>query len=278
MTISKIKSTLTDVPETMLWALHNRAVEAMRTDGIIKDEKAIEIYNSINYDYKASFGVADASHAVRSIVFDREMEKFLRTYPDGTIVNLGEGLETQRFRVREHNALWLTIDLPEAIQIREQFIQPDERHLHIPLSAFDRNWFDYVPKDKPVFITAQGLFLYFPPEDVKLIMQDITNTFNQGYLMFDFIPRWLSNKSMSAKGWQKTKNYTTPKMPWGVNRNKIESTLNDWLNNTAEIVEIGYDDYPRGINKWLWLLFSSIAPLKNIIPSIVKLSFTPKTQ
>ena len=45
--LSKIKSTLTDVPEMMLWTLHNRAVEAMREDGIITDEKAIEIYNAI---------------------------------------------------------------------------------------------------------------------------------------------------------------------------------------------------------------------------------------
>ena len=247
MTVSKIKSTLTDVPETMLWTLHNRATEAMRADGIIKDEKAIEIYNAINYDYEASFGVADSSHAIRSVVFDREMEKFLHLFPDGTIVNLGEGLETQRFRINENKALWLTIDLPEAIKIREQFIQPDERHLHISLSAFDRNWFDCVPKDKPVFITAQGLFMYFSGEEVKSIVQDITNTFNQGYLMFDFIPRWLSNKTMSAKGWRKTKNYTTPLMPWGVNRNEIKSTLNDWLSDTEEIIDIDYDDFPRGI-------------------------------
>ena len=158
MTPSKIKSSLTNVPETMLWTLHNRAVEAMREDGIIKDEKAIEIYNSIDYDYEANFGRGDSSHAIRSIVCDREIDKFLSTYPDGTIVNLGEGLETQRFRFTEEQALWLSIDVPEAIEIRERFIEPDERHLHIPLSALDRSWFDSVPKDKPVFITAQGLF------------------------------------------------------------------------------------------------------------------------
>lgn len=45
---------LTGIPETMLWTLYNRATEAMRDDGIISDQKAIDIYQSIHYDYEKS--------------------------------------------------------------------------------------------------------------------------------------------------------------------------------------------------------------------------------
>ena len=38
---------LSGVPETMLWTLHNRASEAARPDGCIRDEKCLEIYRSI---------------------------------------------------------------------------------------------------------------------------------------------------------------------------------------------------------------------------------------
>ena len=282
--LPKTKSTLTGIPETMLMTLHGRALEAMREDAIIKDEKAIEIYNSIDYDYEANFGTRLWSLytgcAIRSIIFDREIDRFLSTYPQGTIVNLGEGLETHRFRLAKEQGLWLTIDVPEAIEIRERFIKPDERHLHVSVSALDRGWFDYVPLDKPVFITAQGLFMYLPLEEVKLIIQDIANTFNQGYLMFDIVPRWVSRKTMSTQGWKLTKNYTVPQMPWGLNNNEVQSTLNSWLTNAEEIeeiVDIGYDNYPRGLMKWLSLLILSFTPLKNIIASsIVKLSFRNK--
>jgi len=186
--MKKEKSVLTDVPETMLWTLHNRAVEAMRSDGIIKDEKAIEIYQSIDYDYEKSFGKAEPSHAIRSVDFDKEIRQFLKKYPDGTIVNLGEGLETQRFRFNETKALWLSVDLPVAMEIRERFIQPDDTHLHLPISATERAWFDSVPKDKPVFISAQGLFMYLTEEEVRLLVQDIAKTFKSAYLMFDTIP------------------------------------------------------------------------------------------
>ncbi len=60
--------TLSDIPETMLWTLHNRAVEALRSDGVIDDDKAIEIYQSIDYDYEKNFGKAEPSHALRSLV------------------------------------------------------------------------------------------------------------------------------------------------------------------------------------------------------------------
>ena len=89
---------LKDVPDTMLWTLHTRATEAMRSDRILTDPKAVEIYQEINYDYERSFGKADPVHALRSLVFDQAIAQFLKQAPDGTIVNLGEGLETQRFR------------------------------------------------------------------------------------------------------------------------------------------------------------------------------------
>jgi len=268
----KINSNLTNVPETMLWTLHNRATEAMRVDAIIDDEKCIEIYQAIDYDYERIFGKAEPSHAVRSLDFDREIRKFLEEYPDGSIVNLGEGLETQRFRF-DDEALWVSVDLPESIEIREQFIQADERHLHVSISATDRKWFDYIPKDKPVFVSAQGLFMYFEEEDVKTLLQDIIKTFEKGYVIFDTIPKWISNKAISEKGWKKTKHYTAPKMPWGINRSKIKSTLKSWLGENIKVDEKGYSTFPRGIVKWIFLFFSSTPGIKTITPSIVKIQF-----
>ena len=270
--MSKINPKLTNVPETMLWTLHNRATEAMREDGIIKDEKCIEIFKAIEYDYEKSFGKAEPSHAVRSLDFDREIRSFLEEYPDGTIVNLGEGLETQRFRFSDE-ALWISVDLPESIKIREQFIKPDERHLHIALSVTDKSWLDKVPKDKAIFVSAQGLFMYFHEEDVKMLLQDIVSTFAKGYIMFDVIPTLLSQKTLSLKGWRKTPYYTTPKMPWGINRSKIEKTFKDWLGEKVKVYDIGYTTFPRGISRWIFSFVSFAPILRNITPSIVKIEF-----
>lgn len=267
----KIKSKLKDVPETMLWTLHNRATEAMRPDGVIKDEKCIEIYKSINYDYERSFGKAEPSHAVRSITFDNHIIEFLKKYPNGTIINLGEGLETQRFRIKENKAFWLSVDLPDAIEIREIFIKPNNRYFHSPVSVLDKKWFDVVPKDKPVFITAQGLFMYFKEDEVKSIIKGMLSTFFGGYLMFDTIPKWISNKTMSEKGWRKTKYYTAPKMPWGINRNEYNK-FKEWHLDIKEIKEVTYY-FPRGYQKWIFNTISSIPILRNYTPTCFKIKF-----
>lgn len=264
---------LKDVPETMLWTLHNRASESMRDDGIIKDKKAEEIYKNINYDYEKSFGKAEASHAVRSLDFDRELKEFLNKYPDATIVNLGEGLETQRFRIKDSNALWITVDLPDAIKARELFIEPDERHLHLSLSATDTKWFDCVRKTKPVFITAQGLFMYFKEEEVKNLLQEIISSFDDGYIMFDIIPSWMSKMASSPKGWKKTKDYTVPKCPWGINRDELEPTFKNWIKKDIKVNDIGFSTFPRGAGKWFFSLFQILPILKHKTATIVRIDF-----
>ena len=103
-------------------------------------------------------------------------------------------METQRFRIATEKVLWLSIDLAEAIAIRERFIHPDAQHLHIGVSALDTAWFDVVPAGKPVFISAQGLFMYFTKEQVSTLVKAIADRLPGAWLMFDYIPCGLSKK------------------------------------------------------------------------------------
>merc|ERR1712157_58484 len=121
-----------------------------------------------------SFGPSEESHAMRSSLFDDLVLEFWRRNPGGsTVVNLGEGLETQRYRLegqrREYNSLWVTVDVPGAVRARERFIPPNESHLHLSESALEVDkWASQLPSErkvKPLFITAQGLLMYFEPDD-----------------------------------------------------------------------------------------------------------------
>lgn len=113
---------LSDVPETMLWTLHNRAsVAANPRKKWFADDRAVEIYRAIDYDYERSFRKADDSHGIRSWVFDGAVRDFWAAHPgtSGTVVNFGEGLETQRFRVedaRPEGSVMVSVDLPAAME------------------------------------------------------------------------------------------------------------------------------------------------------------------
>lgn len=263
-------SNLSGVPETMLWTLHNRVSEARRLDGVIRDPKCLEIYDTIPYDYERSFGTAEPSHGVRSAIFDDAVRAFVDDHSNGVIVNLGEGLETQRFRVpTPPKVLWLSIDVPEAIEVRERFIESDERHIHIAKSALDMSWFDAVPEGRPVFVTAQGLFMYFHKDDIAELVMAMARRWPGMLLMFDHIPRWLSRKSTSSKGWQKTAYYRTPPMPWGINRSEVLPTLRQWTDTTtsAEIVPF---EFPRGLQRLLFGAVTAVPWLAERAPGITK--------
>ena len=271
-----MKTNLSGVPETTLWPLHNRASEAARPDGCIRDEKCLEIYRAIDYDYMRSFGRAEPSHGVRSQLFDARLRAFLRTHPDAVIVNLGEGLETQRFRIDAPQALWLSIDLPEAMAVRERFIQPDAQHRHIAVSALDSAWFDAVPPGRAVFISAQGLLMYFKEEQVAALMQAMVARFPGAILMFDYLSRSLSRRTLSARGWMKTRHYRTPPMPWGIDRDQLAPTLSRWIGQPVEVHNVTFL-FPRGPLRWLipWL---EKTPLGNKMPGLCWLRLPCKVE
>lgn len=268
----KTKANLTGVPETMLWTLHNR----VSCPGTFKDARAEEIYQALDYDFVKSFGPADGSHAARSRCFDGLLRDFAAQHPDGVIVNLGEGLETQRYRVEGDQLLWISVDLPESIAIRERFIQPDDQHLHIAQSALETAWMDAVPADRPVYFTAQGLLMYFTEDQVRAHLQALSARFPGARYAFDAAPPWLTKKTLREGGWMKTPSYRVPPCPWGIQRNKVEPTLRAWLPARSEIEVDPFPRFPKEAGFMLYRVYywiSHTPGLRELGGTVVRLRF-----
>lgn len=249
---------LQGVPETMLWTLYNRATEALRPDAWLQDPDAVRIYRSITYDCARSFGRPDGSHAMRSLMFDEAVRPWMASHPGGTVVELGCGLETQFQRCDDGQVQWLCVDVPEAIDARERFLQPTPRCRHLRMSALDMRWMDEVDASRGVFITAQGLFMYFEEEQVRQLVIAIARRWPGAELMFDVIPRWFSRKTM--KGFNVTPYYRAPAMPWGLNRDEIAPLLSRWSAHIASITQEPYRGF-RGFP-------ASLAPFLAALPVI----------
>ncbi|AMO61485.1 Leucine carboxyl methyltransferase [Mycolicibacterium phlei] len=84
---------LKEVSATALWTLRNRAAEAKRSDGVIRDPWAIKLHDAIAYDY-AKFGRNQQAHALRARAFDAETARYLADHPGASVVALAEGLQT----------------------------------------------------------------------------------------------------------------------------------------------------------------------------------------
>ena len=130
---------LSGVPATLLWNLGRRAAAARAGASRLEDPLAIELAGRLQYDF------TDASqgarwHAVRVATFDAAVRRFLGQHPDGTVVALGEGLETQFWRVDNGRVHWLSVDLPATLDLRRRVLPEGPRQRSYAGSALDLGW------------------------------------------------------------------------------------------------------------------------------------------
>ena len=193
----RIRIALTGVPETLLWTLHFRAQEASRPDAVLRDPLAVELVERIDYPFEARLGrgVRRAQwQGLRSRTFDEQIRLFLASRPGGTVVALGEGLETQFWRVDDGRVRWVSVDLPESAAVQRRLLPRHERRREIATSALDEGWMNELhdeqvdPRD--VLITAQGLLMYLPREDVHALIRRLAGHVPGADLLLDGVPRW----------------------------------------------------------------------------------------
>ena len=122
----KIKVELDGVPGTLLWNLYHRAAAARRPDALLTDPRAVELVEAIDFPFER-FGEPRTAqvHALRVLTFDAAVLRFLNAHPGGTVVALGEGLETEFWRVDNGRVRWLTVDLPETVEVRRRLLPDD---------------------------------------------------------------------------------------------------------------------------------------------------------
>ncbi|MFD4365848.1 class I SAM-dependent methyltransferase [Rhodococcus sp. NPDC058521] len=262
-------NTLDGVSATTLWTLRNRAEEALREDAVLEDPWAIALYKSIDYDYE-KFGKASQSHPLRALAVDNAIRDYLTTHPRATIVNLGEGLQTGFWRIDNPDLAWVSVDLPPVIEARRKLLPREAQVTEYAMSATDRRWMDGVSEGDGVFITAEGLFMYLEPDEVWSLLTDMSERFPGGRIIFDSIPQWLSNKSIS--GLDTTDRYRMPPMPFSLTVSAI-AKIPDRIPSISAVHDVVL---PRGRGLWgnplLWFV-GDLPVLRNHRPSLTLAEF-----
>lgn len=237
---------LSAVPKTMLFTLYSRMCEAKHPNSFLHDPEAIRIAESIDFDFAKHFShTVTGAIACRAASFDRILKAWLKAHPHGQVVSLGEGLETQRQRVDNGTMRWLSIDLPEAIILREKFLPPTERFKSLAQSAFDFSWMNEIDPSMDLFVVAQGLFMYFEEAEVRKLVSEIFKRFPKAQLLFDFVPKSFVQETKS--GFRLSKAYRLPPMGWGIGASDVEKTLRNWLPKIGKIKVEHYDLFARGM-------------------------------
>lgn len=239
----------------MLWTLYHRVSEARRPDRVLADPVGVELVERIGFPFAERFGPAHPlmaqAQALRALRFDLEVRRFLAANPRGTVVALGEGLETQFWRLDNGLVRWLSVDLEAPMAARRELLGSPARHRLITASVLDERWMDEVNHPgEGVLLTAQGLLMYLQPAEAHQLIISCARRFPGGYLVFDAVPTWFSQRTL--KGMRNAAGYRPPPMPWGVD--DAERTRLASLPGVRALSELRF---PRGRGP----LFGFIAPL-----------------
>jgi len=190
MTKIKLQSD-NDVSETLLIPLYARAQEAQQPAPLIRDARAADLVEQIDYDFARTRlqGHDQVFTVMRVREFYRRARVFLARHPQAVVIHIGCGLDTRFERVAQHNAAvtWYDLDLPEVIAVRRQLIAESERCHVLSGSVFEDSWLETVSvhASRPFFFLAEGVFPYFEEAQVKALFLTFRQRFPGAELVCD---------------------------------------------------------------------------------------------
>jgi O-methyltransferase involved in polyketide biosynthesis len=234
---------LSGVTETLLITLYLRAMESQRPDALIKDEKAVELVNKMNYDFSRIklLHLSEANKAaiiLRNREFDRRARDFLARHRDAVVVHIGCGLDSRFERVDNGQVEWYDLDFPDVIELRKNLLGGEKERYHLlACLVLDDIWLEAVRphRQRPFLFLAEGVSMYLKETQVKLLVTLLHKNFPGAELVFDaYSPLhvWRSNLQTSTFGFH---------CYWGVWHGE---ELEKWAEGIHLLDEWGFFDPP----------------------------------
>ncbi|AJT63392.1 hypothetical protein T261_1707 [Streptomyces lydicus] len=214
----RIPADLRGIPETALWTLYHRATEAARPDTVLSDARAVRLVDEVDFPFRERLGairpwMAQAI-ALRALAFDGVVRDFVSRHPDGTVIALGEGLETQFWRVDNGRVRWVTVDLTDPLELRRRLLPHGERQRLVACDAREHRWMAGIDASRGVLVTAQGLLMYLQPAQAHALIGACAAAFPGGTMVFDTVSRQCSARSRAVV--RRPRGHRLPPMPWGM--------------------------------------------------------------
>jgi O-methyltransferase involved in polyketide biosynthesis len=192
---------LTAVQETLLITLYAKAIDNRSRNPILHDAKADELVGMIDYDFtKLNSWGNDNLIVVRAKQYDDWIQEFIRSNPVCVVLNLGCGLDTRITRINPPATVsWFDLDFPDVIQLCRNFYIDRPGYRMIESSINGTIWLEESPTGQPTLIVAEGVLEYLTGEEVKLLLNRLTDHFSHGQLAFDVMNSFAIESAKSAK-------------------------------------------------------------------------------
>ena len=245
----KYKIEKNTVQETLNLPLYSRKLCTELYSNLYRDETAVRLIENIDYDFSEAeknsrslmqrFGALEV--AMRQCDLAWEVREYLKTHPKAAVVNLGCGLDNTGRACDNGSCKIYNLDFPDVIAVRNELLPAGEREENIPCDLNDTAWFAKIDASNGAVFFASGVFYYFLTEQVRALVQRMTDAFPGGVLVFDAANR--TAVKMIAKTWLKTAKIRDVGAYFAVSDAKSE--LSPWdsrLQVTSRGYMLGYSD------------------------------------
>lgn len=185
----KLKAELGEIQETLLIPLYARAVETRKPAGMLHDPRAVEMVEAIDYDFHR-FDTMNSltGTTLRTLVFDEWVKAFLERSPDGTVVEIGTGLNTRFERVDNGRGQWFDLDLPDVVALRRAFFPDGERRRTVAASIAEAAWTERVhTAPAPYLFVAEAVLAFLDEARVRQVFSLLAERFPGSALALDTV-------------------------------------------------------------------------------------------
>jgi O-methyltransferase involved in polyketide biosynthesis len=185
----KVPVRLGSVQETLFIPLAARARESRKRRPVLRDPKAVEIVASVDFDVAGyGQGWGGSVTVLRTAIFDHWVRRFAAENRNGTVVELGTGLNSRFERVDNGTVRWVDLDLPDTIELRRHFFADSDRRQMVAASVLDDGWMPVVEACPPPYLfVADGLLAYLT--DAPRTVEGIAARFPGALIAFDTYTR-----------------------------------------------------------------------------------------
>lgn len=177
---------LNNESKTLFIPLLGKAI--MSKDNIfLHDPKAEEIIENLDFDFSSLKQSKWLSMymSLRSLIIDELCNNYLKEHENATIIHLGCGLDSRNLRIKEEFKKFYDIDYQSVIEIRKKFYEENSKYKMISSSVTDSDWLNQIESSKNILIVAEGLTMYLKEQEIKKIISNINNKFDNVYFIFD---------------------------------------------------------------------------------------------
>ena len=129
----------------------------------------------------------------RGKAFDKIVDHFIAGNPQCTVINLACGFDTRFWRIENEKCRYIELDLPEVVALKKEILMGHLGYELIGTSVLDTAWIDQVTTNgnTSFLLVAEGLFMWFPKQEVTRIFKVIGERFYRSQLLLDMVPeKW----------------------------------------------------------------------------------------